>query len=137
MLDIHAVRSGTLDPRALEAIQAVVQTYLDGLYEGDAEKLAASFHPQADLRSLKPDGTLAVMPRAEWIAMVRSRPAPAAQSLSRHDRILSIDLAGPDMVVVKLNCAIPPRFFTDCLVLLKLAEGWRIVSKVFRTDVRG
>lgn len=137
MPDFLAARSGSLDPHALMAIQTVVQTYLDGLYEGDAEKLAASFHPQADLRSLKPDGTLAVMPRAEWIAMVRSRPAPAAQSLSRHDRILSIDLAGPDMVVVKLNCAIPPRFFTDCLVLLKLAEGWRIVSKVFRTDVRG
>ena len=27
------------------AIEAVVQTYLDGLYEGDVEKLAAAFHP--------------------------------------------------------------------------------------------
>jgi len=137
MPDIHAARGGTLDALALGAIQAVVQTYLDGLYEGDPDKLAAAFHPQADLRSVKPDGTLAVVPRSEWIAMVRSRPAPAAQALSRHDRILSIDLAGPDMVLVTLNCAIPPRFFTDCLVLLKLTEGWRIVSKVFRTDMRG
>ncbi len=137
MPDVVMARSGTLDAPSLSAIQSVVQTYLDGLYEGDADKIAAAFHPQADLRSVRADGTLAVMPRAEWLAMLRSRPAPAAQSLARHDRILSIDLAGPDMVMVKLNCAIPPRFFTDCLVLLKLAEGWRVVSKVFRSDTRG
>ena len=26
-------------------IEAVVQTYLDGLYEGDVDKLASAFHP--------------------------------------------------------------------------------------------
>ena len=32
------------------SVEAVVQSYFDGLYEGDAEKLAAIFHPSADLR---------------------------------------------------------------------------------------
>ena len=32
-------------------VDAVVQHYFDGLYEGDAEKIGAVFHPTADLRS--------------------------------------------------------------------------------------
>jgi hypothetical protein len=34
-------------------IEAVVQHYFDGLYESDADKLAAIFHPSADLRWLE------------------------------------------------------------------------------------
>jgi len=32
------------------SVEAVVQSYFDGLYEGDADKLGAIFHPSADLR---------------------------------------------------------------------------------------
>lgn len=124
------------DTTALAEIEAVVRIYLDGLYEGDTEKLATAFHPASELRSEK-DGALAEVRRDAWLEAVRSRPNPRAQGLARHDRILAIDLAGPELAVVKLNCAIPPRFFTDVLVLLKLAEGWRIVSKAFRTELRG
>lgn len=131
------------DTAALAAIEAVVRTYLDGLYEGDADKLALAFHPGSELRSEK-DGALAEVKRDAWLEAVRTRPNPKAQGLSRHDRILAIDLAGPELAVVKLNCAIPPRFFTDVLVLLRLAptaesasSGWRIVSKAFRTETRG
>jgi hypothetical protein len=37
---------------------------------------------------------------------------------------------------IKLECSIHPRYFTDYLTLLKFADGWRIVSKTFRTDTR-
>ena len=124
------------DTAALAEIEAVIRTYLDGLHEGDTEKLAAAFHPASELRSEK-DGALAEVKRDAWLEAVRTRPNPQAQGLARHDRILAIDLAGPELAVVKLNCAIPPRFFTDVLVLLKLAAGWQIVSKAFRTETRG
>ena len=123
------------DTTALAEIEAVVRTYLDGLYEGDTGKLAAAFHPGSELRSEK-DGALAEVKRDAWLEAVRTRPSPKAQGLTRHDRILAIDLAGPELAVAKLNCAIPPRFFTDVLVLLKLSEGWQIVSKAFRTETR-
>ena len=29
-----------------------------------------------------------------------------------------------------------PRYFTDYLTLLKLNDGWRVVSKTYRTDLR-
>jgi hypothetical protein len=40
------------------------------------------------------------------------------------------------MAYVKLKCAIPPRFFTDQLSLLKIDGRWQIAQKVFMTELR-
>jgi hypothetical protein len=119
----------------IEAIEKVVWTYLDGLYEGDAGKLAKAFHEGSHLYSLH-EGGVADLPREKWLEMVRGRPSPKSKGLKRTDRIVSIDLSGPETAFVKLECAVPPRYFTDYLTLLKLNDGWRVVSKTFRTDMR-
>jgi hypothetical protein len=115
-----------------QAIQATVQLYLDGLYEGDAEKLAASFHPTSAL-TYEADGKITILPRDEWLAAVRARPSPQSQGLPRHDEILTIDQSSPTAAFVKLKCAIPPRFFTDYLSLLKVEGRWQVAQKVFAT----
>jgi hypothetical protein len=120
----------------LEALQKTIGTYLDGLYEGDTKKLAAAFHEESHLYAAGADGKLADTPRAKWLDMVAGRASPKSQSLKRTDRIVSIDFAGPETAFVKLECSIHPRYFTDYLTLLKFADGWRIVSKTFRTDTR-
>lgn len=120
----------------LKAIEAVLQTYFDGLYEGDTGKLAAAFHETADLRSVGADGGLAILPRAQWLEAVSKRPSAKSQDLARRDFIISIDRSGPDTAFAKVNCQIPPRYFTDYLVLARLKDGWKIVSKSFHTDVR-
>ena len=125
----------TASPADQAAIKAVIQTYLDGLYEGDADKLAAAFHPTSALAS-SADGTLQVTPRDTWLAAVRTRPSPKSQGAVRGDEILSIDVAGPTMAFVKLRCQIPPRYFTDQLSLLKIDNRWQVAQKVFQTEVR-
>ena len=120
---------------AVAEIEAVIQTYFDGLYEGDVEKLAAAFHPVSHLYSEK-DGDVADLPREAWFEAVRKRPSAASQGLARDDRILLLDLSGPETALVKVACQIPPRFFTDYLVLNRTRQGWRIVSKVFRAETR-
>jgi len=117
----------------LEDIEAVVRTYLDGLYEGDADKLAEAFHPTSALTQWH-EGDLRIVPRDVWLEAVRKRPSPRAQGLPRHDHVLQIDLAGPSMAYVKLKCAIPPRFFTDQLNLLKIDGRWQVAQKVFMTE---
>ena len=109
------------------AISALIKTYLDGLYEGNAEKLASAFHPTSALAQTV-DGKLQVTPRDTWLEAVRN--------LGRHDEILSIDIAGPTMAFVKLRCAIPPRYFTDQLSLLKIDGTWQVAQKVFQTETR-
>jgi Putative lumazine-binding len=125
----------TASPTDRSAIDAVIATYLDGLYEGDATKIASVFHPTSALAQAS-DGKLQVTPRDIWLDAVRTRPSPKANGLSRHDEVLSVDIAGPTMAFVKLKCAIPPRFFTDQLSLLKIDGRWQIAQKVFQTETR-
>lgn len=119
----------------IAAIEAVLQTYFDGLHEGDTAKLDAAFHPCAHLYSDK-NGVVQDLPREAWFEWVRSRPSPKAKGLPRDDRVLMLDQSGPETAVAKVACQIPPRYFTDYLVFLRTTEGWKIVSKVFRTDTR-
>lgn len=120
----------------LKDIEAVLQTYFDGLYEGSTDKLAAAFHDTADLRSVNADGSLAVLPRAAWLDAVKNRPSAKSRDLPRHDFVISLDRSSPTTAFAKVNCQIPPRYFTDYLVLAKLGGGWKIVSKTFHTDTR-
>ena len=122
-------------PTAVAEIEQVIQTYFDGLYEGDVAKLAAAFHPVAHLYWEK-DGGVEDLPREQWFEMVKSRPSGASRGLERDDRILLMDISGPETALVKVACQLPPRYFTDYLVLNRTREGWRIVSKVYRFDTR-
>ena len=59
----------------IKAIEAATQVYLDGLYEGDVEKLSSVFHPTSALTQSQ-DGELKVVPRAQWFEAVRGRKSP-------------------------------------------------------------
>ncbi|HTP74653.1 MAG TPA: nuclear transport factor 2 family protein [Burkholderiaceae bacterium] len=117
------------------AIEQAVQTYLDGLYEGDADKLASVFHDTSAL-TYEHDGKLVVLPREQWLKAVRERPKPKDKGLPRDDVILMVDQSGPTTAFVKLKCQIPPRFFTDYLNLLKIDGRWVVAQKVFATVVK-
>jgi len=116
-------------------VDAVVNLYLDGLYEGDVAKLGEAFHPTADLR-WQENSELKVLPRDGWLDLVKSRPSPKSKGSPRHDFVVLVDRSDASTVFVKLQCAIPPRFFTDYLVLMKLADGWRVVSKSYRVETQ-
>ena len=131
----HAMTKPAATDADRAAISALIKTYLDGLYEGNAEKLASAFHPTSALAQTV-DGKLQVTPRDTWLEAVRNRPSPQSKNLGRHDEILSIDIAGPTMAFVKLRCAIPPRYFTDQLSLLKIDGTWQVAQKVFQTETR-
>jgi hypothetical protein len=119
----------------IDAIETVVWTYLDGLYEGDTDKLGKAFHEGSHLYSMH-EGGVSDLPRGKWFDLVKSRPSAKSRGLKRTDRIVSIDLSGPETAFIKLECSLHPRYFTDYLTLLKLKDGWRVVSKTFRTDIR-
>ncbi len=116
-------------------IERTVQAYFDGLYEGNAEKLASVFHDTSAL-TYEQDGKLVVLPRDAWLTAVRARPSAKSKNLARDDAILSIDQSGPTTAFVKVKCQIPPRYFTDYLNLLKIDGTWRVVQKIFATELR-
>ena len=113
-------------------IEQAIHTYLDGFYNGDVDKLAQVFHPTSALTQ-SVDGTLQVISRDQWLDITRQRPSPASQGLPRCDEILSIDVVDDFTAHVKLKCAIPPRYFTDLLSLLKIDGRWQVVQKIYAT----
>ena len=117
----------------LQDLEHALQTYFDGLYEGNTDKLGSVFHDVAHLFSVT-DGKLADLPRAQWFEFVRNRKSAQSQDLPRRDWVVQIDRPGPTTAFAKVQCQIPPRYFTDYLTFVKLAEGWHIVSKTFHTD---
>jgi hypothetical protein len=119
----------------LTGLEQAIQTYFDGLYEGDTAKLGSVFHDVAHLFSVDGD-KLADMSREQWFDLVRSRKSAQSRDLPRNDFIVHIDRSSPTTAYVKAHCQIPPRYFTDYLTFVKLADGWKIVSKTFHTETR-
>jgi len=115
--------------------EAVVQHYFDALHDGDADKLGAIFHPSADLRWLE-QGELQVLPVPEWLERVRKRPSAKAEGKPRNDFVVTIDRSDDSTAFIKVRCQLPPRYFTDYLVAMRLNDGWQIVSKSYRYDLR-
>ena len=116
-------------------VEAVVQHYFDALYEGDADNLAAIFHPSADLRWLE-KGELQVLTVPDWMERVRKRASARSEGKPRDDFIVTIDRSDDSTAFIKVRCQLPPRYFTDYLVAMKLASGWQIVSKSYRYDLK-
>jgi Putative lumazine-binding len=121
--------------RDRSSIEALIADYFDGVYEGDVDKLAAVFHPSADLRGLE-NGELLVRPVPDWLDQMRKRPSAKAEGKPREDFVVTIDRSDESTAFIKLRCQVPPRYFTDYLVAMKLGDGWRIVSKSYRYDLR-
>jgi hypothetical protein len=118
----------------LEALRTATQTYLDGLYEGDADKIATVFLPTSALTQAYEDD-LKITPRDAWLDAVRTRPSPQARGLTRDDHILTIDLISDTLALVKVKCQMPPRYFTDLLNFVKINGKWVVAQKVFTTAI--
>ena len=71
-------------------VEAAVQLYFDGVFEGDIGKLGAVFHPTADLRSLE-NGKLRVLGLPAWLEWMKKQPSAKAEGKAREDVIVTID----------------------------------------------
>ena len=111
-------------------ISATLMDYFDGIFEGDTEKLDHVFHSDGRL-SCATDGTLVSVDKEDYLKIVASRKSPRDSGAKRYDRIISIDMAGPGAAIAKVECAIPPKYFTDLLTLIKLEGRWRIINKTY------
>lgn len=116
-------------------VEALIQLYFDGLYENDADKLGEAFVGSADLRWVE-KGALQVLAVPQWMEMVRKRAEKKAAPKAREDFIVTIDRSDEATAFVKVRCQLPPRYFTDYLIAMKLDDGWKIVSKSYRYDLR-
>ena len=111
------------------ALEALVEDYFLGMYEGDVERLRRIFHPQCWLFG-ESRGGCHEFPVSGFLDQFASQPAPKDEGEAFDIRLVSIDRTG-SVAVVKDEVLYQGRCYTDYLSLQKTAVGWRIVAKTF------
>ncbi|MFE3836418.1 nuclear transport factor 2 family protein [Pseudogemmobacter sonorensis] len=114
------------------AIARLIERYFAALHSGDTAEIAAIFLPECDLIWARGKGEYSHTALPDYLGIVAGRPAPASAGFPRFGEILSIDLNGPDLARVLVDSAVQPRFYRDYLTLVRVADGWRIASKIYR-----
>lgn len=127
-------RNDIMDPRYGD-VTAALADYFDGLHHSDTKRLARIFHPGA-LYACATEGALTRLTMEDYFPIVDQRPSPASRGEMRTDRIVAIEFAGPVTVLVRAECSIDRKQFTDLLSLVCLDGEWRIIAKVFHFDIR-
>jgi hypothetical protein len=111
------------------AIEAVVQDYFLGMYEGDVERLRRIFNPQCWLFGENHSGSLE-FPLAGFLDLIQSEPVPKTEGEPFDMRLVSLDHTG-SVAMAKVEVRYQGRRYTDYLMLQETATGWSIVSKAF------
>ena len=122
-------KSPTDNTSDLASITNILQSYFDGLHQGDVNKLTAIFHPDVWLKA--PDVRRSL---TQWLTDVASRPTPAQLNKSYAFKILALDVV-QEQAMAKIQCPLFDFSYIDFIGLLKEQGQWRIVSKMY-TDIK-
>jgi hypothetical protein len=108
-------------------VRDVMQAYLDFVYEG-AETLPDIFYANSNMQTST--GTeLVTIPCALMAGHIDQRPA--AKGEPRVDKILKIDVAGPNLAYAKVKYTTLPHYFTVGFYLAREHGKWLIAAKLF------
>jgi len=112
------------------AVTGVIETYFDGLYHADTDRLSIAFHPKA-IYATADEVPLLYRTMDEYFRVVETRESPALRAEPRRDRIDAIEFAGDNTAFARVRCSIGTRDFIDFLTLVRTDGAWRIIAKVF------
>lgn len=118
------------------AVRDVVNSaYCNGAYNAlDTVVMARGFHPGFAIISPGTD-QLERYTIAEWIASIEKRKSAPGFDLAtakRECHLQSVDVTGAVANVKMEVHKDGARIYTDYLFLLRFADGWKIVSKIYQ-----
>jgi hypothetical protein len=116
--------------QAFRELADAAQLYFDLLYTCDLELFDRIFHERAQLFTLE-NGTPVSRSANEYRELLRTRQSPQALGAPREDQLIDLDLASATQAFIKLRVRINQVAFLDYLTLLRLEQGWRIISKTY------
>lgn len=116
-----------------QAVLSVWDNYRNGIYDGDADRLARLFHPSACMFFVLGEELVAT-PIKKYIEAVRDRAAPRSVAAPRNERFVSLAMPAIDSAVLTATILIMGKHYTDQLTMMKSANGWVIISKTYHLD---
>ena len=120
---------------AFAAVTGVLETYFDGLYHADIERLGTAFHPKA-IYATADETPLLYRTMDDYFPVVAKRVSPASRDEPRRDVIDSIEFAGENTAFARVRCSIGTKDFIDFLTLVRTDGAWRIMAKIFQITER-
>ncbi|WP_062266155.1 nuclear transport factor 2 family protein [Endozoicomonas arenosclerae] len=115
----------------IQEVEELVEEYFRSLYEGDVEAIQKIYRPECVLQWTTEEGVKHIG-MADYLEVVSNRQAPKDAGYGPYGQILSIDLSGSEVAVVKVASAVQPRYFEDYLTLVRDCDQWKIAAKVYR-----
>jgi hypothetical protein len=116
------------------AVRAALQHYIQGHATGDGSHMRIAFHPAARLFWSSGD-TLATRTSDEYIGRMAGKPAADEASGVRKRRIASVDVTG-NAAIGKIILDYPDAYIVDYMSLLKTNGEWKIINKIFMTEMK-
>ena len=115
------------------AIESVIQTYFDSMFESSSEKARAAFHPDARITGYL-GGDLLNMSVDDFAAFVADQQ-PSEKEKGDEPRldIVSMDIAG-EVAIAQVRDDYLGHTFLDQLSFLKIGDEWRIQNKLFHVE---
>ena len=102
-------------------VEAVVNHYFDAPLRRQCRQARRDLPPHRR-PALGRKGRTAGPDRARLAGSRSKRPSAKAEGKPREDFIVTIDRSDESTAFIKVRCQLPPRYFTDYLVAMKL-EG--------------
>jgi hypothetical protein len=132
-----ASATATSDEDRKAVIQVVTDAYINGVHaKPDAAAMRRGFHPDFRMLVLT-DGKMSAVTLDEWAGRVEKAAAnPSAARPAIKADFPSVEVSGTAASVRVELFRDGKHTFTDHLLLYKLADGWKIVSKAFYTHPR-
>lgn len=135
LLALAAMTSLAAPPDESADVKAVVQSaYVEGVHaKGDAALMRQGFHPDFRMLVLR-DGKMSAVTLDEWVGRLeaRNKENPNAAKPAIKAEYPIVDIKGNAAVVRVELYRDGKHTFTDYLLLYKLSDGWKIVSKIFQ-----
>ena len=135
LLGLAAITSLAAPPDESADVQAVVQSaYVEGVHaKGDAVLMRQGFHPDFRMLVLR-DGKMSAVTLDEWAGRLeaRAKENPNAPKPAIKAEFPIVNVTGNAAVVRVELYRDGKHTFTDYLLLYKLSDGWKIVSKIFQ-----
>jgi hypothetical protein len=117
---------------AFETICAQAEAYCRAVWTADAAAFEEMCHERFNMTHVGPEG-LAYWDKTSFIARVSGRgPFPGPASFG----IYGVDISGEEMARVHLWVDVPPLRYEDHLGFVKTGGGWKLLTKVYRTQAR-
>ena len=110
-------------------IEKTIKDYFEGIYEGDVQKLGATFSAKAYLwGDIK--GAPYAKSLAEYLEGVKNRRSPKEGGEAFGMQILGIEVLG-HVAVARLHVPMLGYNYYDYLSLCLIDQEWKIVNKLF------